>query len=470
MNSLRTCVAVFVCGAGLFLTSTGTSAAREDEAVRIAQEARQSLAAGETTGTQQEGELVFDYGTWLNYRYISYHDDDNDSSVDDSTEQLHWIDSRVWFKATLKPLTDSGYQKEHYLFLRVKDLMTQSLPESTAGGWDHDGPHLEYAYMSLDARPFWVRIGRKYFSVGQGIAMGDDNDGAEVFFQSADWFLKAFLAQTVPGEDNVDTSVPGYDKDSDRYFYGFEYGYLGFPGHDLYCYVVGQEDSSDARPDDPDYDYRYDSQYYGLGAEGPLAKAFTYRLEAIKEYGRSRVYDTAEKREIDAWAAVSRVAYTPRVYAHPNVSFEYAFGSGDSSRTSVTDTYGGNTSQKDGNFLYFGYFPTSYALFPRLSNIHICRAGIALRPLESNAVFKHLTIGADYYRFFKDKSGGGVYDPEASDNDRDIGSEIDLTLGWRIFSDLGVYARYGHFMPGGAYSPDANNNEDYFSVSTSITF
>ncbi|KPK96693.1 MAG: hypothetical protein AMJ95_12785, partial [Omnitrophica WOR_2 bacterium SM23_72] len=256
----------------------------------------------------------------------------------------------------------------------------------------------------------------------------------------------------------------------DRYFYGLEYSYLGFPSQTLYSYAVIQRDESNERPEDPSHDYQYNSEYFGVGSRGKIAPEFTYGVEVIKETGKSVIYDTDEKKDVDAWAARFKMTYQPAVYSRPRLFFEYAFGSGDSDRVSVTDTQNGNTSGKDSNFLYFGYVPSGFALFPLLSNLHLYRVGVSTRPLEKYRVFKNFSIGVDYYRFYKHKAGGGIYDPQASEDNHDVGSEIDVTLGWRIFSDMGFSIEYGHFMPGKAYPDSSNDSQDYFSISTTFTF
>lgn len=418
----------------------------------------------------QNSRLGLDYGGWFNYRYSAYRNDDKDSSQEDAVKKAHWMDTRIWFKATLKPPADAPYSNEHYFYLRIKDLMLESLPKKTAGGWDHDGPHLEYAYFNIDARPFWFKVGRQYMSVGQGVAYGDVSDGAMLAYFAGKWDIKGFISHSLPHQNNVDESLPGYDKGSDRYFYGMEW--VGRParGHAVYSYAVSQKDFSGPRPQDPAHDYCYNSDYFGLGAFGNMVSEVSYDTEVIKENGKSFVYDTQEKKGVDAWAGVFKLNYKPRVYSHPAFNFTYAFGTGDSQRVSVTDTQGGNLSGRDRNFLYFGYMPTGFALFPRLSNLKMYRIGASFRPLEKNKVFSPLTLGIGYYRFYKVKPEAGIYDPVATEPYADVGQEIDLTLGWRIFSDLGFSLQYGHFIPGKAYPVSAHDSQDYFSASTTLTF
>ena len=63
-----------------------------------------------------------------------------------------------------------------------------------------------------------------------------------------------------------------------------------------------------------------------------------------------------------------------------------------------------------------------------------------------------------------------MYDTEATMSDDDIGSEIDVSVNWKIFSDLSVAFQYGLFMPGDAYPDSTNDNEEYFSIASTFTF
>ena len=76
----------------------------------------------------------------------------------------------------------------------------------------------------------------------------------------------------------------------------------------------------------------------------------------------------------------------------------------------------------------------------------------------------------NYFRYYKDKASGGIYDLEATQYNRDVGEEVDVQLSWQIFSDLKFTVQYGYFWPGDAYPDSSNDNQEYFSASTTITF
>ena len=405
-----------------------------------------------------------------NFRYIDFNDDDNDSSAPDTIDYMYFMDSRLWFKAILKPDSADHFGREHSLYVRVKDLVIDRHPTDTAGGSDHEGPLLDYAYLILELRPFGVKAGRAYYSVGQGISYSNVNDGAQLSLSLPSWDFKTFVSHALPHEHNIDLSVPGYDKETDRYYYALECSYLGVPQQNFYGYALAQRDYSNEHPENLLHDYTYSSQYFGLGVAGKIKSAFSYWAELIKETGKSIIYDTNEKKDIDAWARILGLAYEPAAKTHPGFTFEYAYGSGDSDRISVTDTEFGNTSGKDKNFLYFGYIPTGYALSPALSNLYFYRIETSLNPFEGNPWFKDFRFAINYYRYYKDKRSGGIYDLEAIEDSRDIGYEVDASINWQIFSDLSLILQYGYFKPGKAYPITANDSEDYFSVSTTITF
>lgn len=151
-----------------------------------------------------------------------------------------------------------------FFTIGIKDYYIHRHPDDN----DRDGPHLDYAYLTLDFRPLWFRLGRGYFDVGRGIACSNVNDGAELFLIIPKWKFKLFLSHALPHEDNIDISVPGYDKESDRVFYGFESTYFLNETNNVYGFFLMQRDSSDEDPEDTSQDYTYDSEYTGVGVDG----------------------------------------------------------------------------------------------------------------------------------------------------------------------------------------------------------
>ncbi|MBP7217261.1 MAG: alginate export family protein, partial [Candidatus Omnitrophica bacterium] len=398
---------------------TTQSAFAEETDKRIEEEKRGKLAHTEESIAKNNQKLAWDFGGWINFLYLDYNEDDKNRLLSDLTDYATYLDLRLWFKATLDVSADALTRRRHSLYVRVKDLHVNRTPKATAGGSDHEGPHLDYAYAQLDFDPAWVKIGRQYFTVGQGIAVGDVGDGAQVQYSFPRWNIKTFFNHNIPQQENIDLSVPGYDKRSDRYFLGIECSFTELESHNLYSFAVAQKDYSNERPDDPAHQFSYDSEYYGVGARGSFPNKISYWLEGMREEGKSFIYESGEEAKVSAWAGALALAFEPTIATHPMFFFKYAYGSGDGDRISVTDTLNGNRSGKDRNFLYFGYVPTGYALAPRLSNLYFYKTGFTAKPLESVEALKNLSIGIDYYRYYKAKRDGGIYDIEATEGNAD---------------------------------------------------
>lgn len=457
-----------VLGATVFLLQSECLAQTTEER-RIEEEAWQALEPTEREILKGEKRLLLDYGFWVNQRYSDFTDDDNNSDAVDATNKTYALDQRFWLRATLRPPFEGGYANEHSLYFRLKDKHTWRDPTDANGRYDWNGPHVDYLFLNLDLRPYQLQVGRRLYGIGQGIAYSNLGDGIELSASFPTWNLMGLVSRTLPHEDNLDQSVPG-GKKSGRTYYGIEVKYIGIPNHGLYGYVLIQRDDGEEHPENAAQDFDYDSEYYAAGSEGKIIGNLRYAAELIFETGNSFTSTTNLKEEIQAWATNVGLTYDLQIPTQPTLYAEYAFGSGDSDRTNVTDTTSGNAVGDDTNFLYFGYLPTGYVLSPRLSNLKMIKGGASLKPLERIDFFKELTLAFDYYRYFKDESKGGIFDAQANESDRDIGFEVDFTLSWQILSDLGVAIEYGHFEPGDAYPASTNNNADYFSFHVTTTF
>jgi len=468
-KSLRVLYGAVLLSIAIAFTAGTCSFASEKER-RIEEKKRQSLAETERVILESQKRFVVDYGGWAEYRYDDYADNDKDASVADALDYTNSLDTRFWLKAILRPAVDAASRNVHYVYVRLKELFTQSYALDKEWKNKQESPLVEYAYAVVDLNPLWVEAGRQYISVGRGLAYSDVNDGVQVFLSWPDWRLKALASRTLPHQDNIDQSVPGSSAGSDKFFYGFEGAYRGMPGHNIYSFFLLQKDESDEEPPDDLQDYDYNSRYIGLGAHGDIIRNLHYLAEVVYENGTSRIFPSNEKADIDAWAGIFEVAYDADIYGHPRLSGRYAFGSGDKDRMSVTDTVGGNTSGIDRNFLYFGYIDTGYALAPRLSNLHFLKGTLSLTPFEEWRSFKNLAVTTSYYQYYKDRAGGSISDAVATEVKGFIGREMDFEIAWQIVSDLNCTVQYGHFFTGDAYAQTARDDEDYFSASLVLTF
>ncbi len=448
---------------------------RSEEEKRIEQEKREALEKTEAPLVAEKGKTwSIEKGGWFTSLYVYNSEDDNDRRTKDLVRNASYQDLRLWGKLAYKQLAS--------VYLRIKDIYVQrdASDDYTGVGSDNSGPSLDLGYINISLNDFTkttsnLIIGRQYLSLGRAIAYNDVNDGVQVTAGFSKWNIKAFAAQTRSYEDNIDYSVPGYDKHGDRFFYAAQLDYVGIKNYTIYAYYLIQRDRAKPTPADSTQIYTYNSEYYSLGFTGKVYKEkIDYWAEAIKETGKDYTdasVSALTKTNIDGWGFDCGAAHRFNCWTHPTLDFEYAFGSGDNSRTKVDVTKdGGNISGNDTNFLYFGGIYAGYALAPRLSNIHIYKLGASFIPFEETKIGGNIICGLKYYYYVKAKSQGGISDLEAVENNSNIGQEVDIYTYWKATSNTYLSARGGIFFPGDAYPSTNNDHETYVLLSLTTAF
>lgn len=340
----------------------------------------------------------------------------------------------------------------------------------TGIGADVEGPSLDLAFFTRDfvlqnnAR-LRLTLGRQVQFVGRGLTYLAVADGAQLEVVNPIWPQKYFVSKTLPRQDNIDFSVPGFDKEGTRYFYGAEWGYNGVPRLSLYAYVFGQEDEASENPDFPRQDFHYDSFYYGSGFSSKPFGMLQLWGEVVGETGsgytdteRSRLKETT----VEAWAWILGGKHPWNLPTKPVVEAEAAYGSGDPDRILVTNTINGSADEHDTNFLYFGYYAAGYALQPRLSNLYVYSAGFNFQPLEKVPMFKQCLIGTKGYLYFKDERDGGTSDFESAGHGEKLGHEWDAYIHWQVLPSLLWSFRYGIFMPSDGFPVDFREPTQFF--------
>lgn len=418
--------------------------------------------------------FLLDFGGYADFDYIDYHNDDNNREVRDVYDAEILVDSRIWVKGIVRHQLGekNPHHFEHVVFAQFRDLYMSSWPkeELLLGHRDDNvGPRVDLLYLDLDLQYATFRSGRQYLNLGQGIALADIYDALKLTLEFFKFKFESFVAKTVPFTENIDFSVPGFDKKSDRKFVGAQTIWTPKDNLSLYNYFLIQHDDSKPNPDDGQ-DFAYHSQYWSLGGIYQAIRGVSLWGEYIFETGSSAVYGEDARHPVLAHGLDLGASYTVPCWMKPEVSVEYAFGSGDTDRSSVTNTEGGNLNGYDHNFLPLGFFPNGYALAPTLSNIQILRAGVSLKPFEKIWSIRKLEIISNGYAYWKAVAKGGVYDIDATQPSSDIGREIDFAVAWPVFSDLFISVSYGLFFPGAAFPAESNDRESNLSLSASFSF
>ena len=150
----------------------------------------------------------------------------------------------------------------------------------------------------------------------------------------------------------------------------------------------------------------------------------------------------------------------------------------------MTNTTGGNFAGTDDlNFVQFGFAQTGFSLFPRLSNIHVFKAGASFYPFEPfvgdktwTKTFKNFEVGSAFYVYRKHHHQGITSDPRVAtsvglgNTNSVLGSELDVFVRWRVVSDLSFSLNWGYFMPGDAYDDSVDEKRSFLSAGATFTF
>ena len=445
----------------------------EDQRGTVLERAKESQARIKTVEKAAgEEALSLKQGGWLGSTYRQYQNIDNQKSLTDFLK-WSWTQEAYWWLYL-------DYNRAVNAYLQIGDYYTDrgTGPTYTGVGSDNEGPFISMAYSKINLKPMIdvplaLTVCRQYLFLGRGLVYAAIDDGLLTEYTQYPFYLKQFVAVTTPGQDNIDFSVPGFDKNGERLFAGGELSYVGIKKTSVYAFAFLQKDNSTPDPKSLTQDFHYDSNYLGTGFSTTLWERLELWSEVAGEWGRSYT-DTLripeKKTKIEAWAAMAAAKYRFDLPTKPILEAQFAHGSGDEDRTSVTNTDGGDLDGRDKNFLYFGYYQAGYALQPRLSNINIASLHASCQPLAQFPLFKKMALGVKYFFYWKDKAQGGTSDLQSTNPDAAVGQEVDIYIQWKIDDRLSLSARYGNFFPGDAFPEEKRNNTKYFYTRLTFSF
>ncbi len=200
-----------------------------------------------------------------------------------------------------------------------------------------------------------------------------------------------------------------------------------------------------------------DTQYTGIGLSGPVIDSLYYRAYYYFGTGRSLSYLADSESETgfsyqytDIFSHMTgmNIDYylTDILYSVISLSFNFATGDAD-----AESYFEGNTA---GNYTQFTpVSPVSTALVfnPGVSNIISTALSYSIKPLSSSSLsyIDSAQIVFKAIPFFLAETGAPLLyngiNPDIAGNY--LGTEIDLTMNFRPFSDLGGILQTGLFLP-----------------------
>lgn len=449
-----------------------TSLIGSRDVVRKLEQRRDQRAAEEFFKDAAHVRPGTEYGGWTSVTWLDVDELDHNGALVDPVSDVFVLDWRLWVKHTINP------RKSVYVRLRKLDLDIDTPPGIAAlDVRTKEQLDLDLAHFEFPVGATQVRLGRLFTRVGRGLTLSDTLDGARFDYRSRKGYaLGGFAGSTIHRSDNVDTNVAGFDQGhNDRTFIGAQADYVTIGNHRVSVYAVDENDNTaSANPFQDPATFHYDAYYLGLAAEGGLGPDTQYAAEVVRQRGSGGTQNGGQAQErVEAHAALLSVTHRLPGTSLPTLLFDYAIGSGDPQRLSVTDTglAGARAGLGDHNFLYFGRYEGGLALQPRLSNLEVVRIGFQLKPLvELIAPPTDLLFGFKLSGYTKDTPTGAISDPLATLPARRVGFGADVYAAWKVFSDVDVLAEYGAFSPGDAYAPGANDATHKFAVTTTVSY
>ncbi len=364
-----------------------------------------------------------------------------------------------------------------YIRLRNLNLNWGSGDALDGNDSDHIGPKVDLFYYQLDIdealRTYWgkqvdfdmqLRAGRQFITLGRGWLYLQRNDAVQLDGSVGLWDYKAFVANSITSDDNIDASAPDPDH-SNRWFYGGEVGYTiqGRMRHRPYAMVLVQRDQSGTEFHDPVLKYDYDSEYYGGGITGWVTPQVEYFAEGVIQRGKSTAANRAatltHHEDIDSCAWNIGMNWYPRHPMNPRLGLEFARATGDSDRGHPSLTIGGNAIYtRDRSFHGFGFMDTGYAFAQEFSNLQFISYGADVQPLaqSDSPLLRRLKLGTKVYHLWKDEADGGTTHPLDDRSSSNLGHELDFYLDWQLRSDLKLTVQYGIYFPGQSITETAD--------------
>ncbi|HUR39528.1 MAG TPA: alginate export family protein [Planctomycetota bacterium] len=436
--------AVALASAGSSSAFAKAPAAEQDQQKLLEDERRREMNARPKPDEDMKQPWLWDAGGWMHLEL----DQLDDEPLRD-TRTYRYADLRLWGEVR--------YDRTYSLYCRIRTAYTDFNSGDQFSGTEDNvfqSPHFDEVYADADwtdssGRGLSARAGRAFVSMGSGLLYNDLAYMLQGTYSQDRWAVRAWLGHSIIHEADIDQSIEHANK-SYRGYIGVEGEVLITGNHRVYGMLLVERDFN--RDQFSSVDWTYNANYFGVGARGTAWAGLGYSAELVYEFGESAAATSTQMESISAFAALLTLDYQIPGAMEPTLLLQYLYGSGDPDRQSTTDALAGNQAGTDDHgFLSFGFVQTGYSLFPRVSNIHILRIGGTLRPLESVDWLHKLQVGVFGYLYRKAQSESPISDSRAFLDDADVGKEVDLTLRWRIYSDLGFSLNYGCFFPGDAY-------------------
>lgn len=221
---------------------------------------------------------------------------------------------------------------------------------------------------------------------------------------------------------------------------------------------------------------KLNTYYIGTGIGGGFAGNFFYDAFSYVQLGKtlSLIDDTDYKDEsITAFLFGGSLSYFNKQLLYSKIAASFLYATGDEDATSI---YEGNTKDSSTTFIPVSGSNTGFIYSPSLSNIMIAGFEYSIKPFANNkGVLGNLQTALNANMYFRATEGAISEQGINTDSDKKyLGTEIDLGINFRPFSDFGLGLKGGVYIPptgsDSAISDDFNDPEYGGSVTASFSF
>jgi hypothetical protein len=462
------------------LSSAARAQSQQDALSRFErqlEQIRRETTLGVDTAVPVARRLLFDYGAFVQFGYLSLDDNRNDNHV------LRQYDVVGYVRANLDGANEvflrgrAGYRdfNDQDSFDGRGDEVID--PDLDRGYYRFDLRRYNAAYKGRPADGFNLvfEAGRDLVYWGNGLTFSVPIDGVITDLTFGNLTLEVVAGVTPTRTVDFDFSRPSFDHNTRRGFYGAILS-AQFGVHRPYVYGLVQRDYNGENHrliENQDVRFKYDSYYLGAGSSGTLTDRLAYGVEAVLEGGRtySSNFGTVDgatvsvpqgKDDICAWAADVRLDYLFAGDRKTRLSAEAILASGDPDRQVTSATVGGNRhGTADHAFNAMGFLNTGLAFAPEVSNLAALRLGASTFPAPGVSAFERLQVGVDFFVYAKLREDAPVNEPTNADHY--LGVEPDLYLNWQVTNDFSLAVRYGAFFPGTAFEPNDDVRQFFYA-------
>ena len=200
---------------------------------------------------------------------------------------------------------------------------------------------------------------------------------------------------------------------------------------------------------------KLDTQYYGFTLSGPLISSLYYDSFAYLESGKAHS-GLGDDYTVLSFLGSAGLRYYMEEFLFSKISFRFLYSLGDADFTSSFTE--GNTEGNATVFVPISRKTLAMVFSPKLGNIFFTSLNYSLKPFSGmdTRVLQNIQLELTEVNFFRSTTGSisaGEINPDSKS--LYLGTEIDGTINFRPFSDLGLSLSGGTFIPangsGGAF-------------------